>query len=237
MIQFYSPDIETTGMLPADESAHCCRVLRMKEGDSLRVVDGKGGLYECRLVSADPKGAMVDIVSVVRDAPHWGVKITLAVAPTKNIDRMEWLLEKAVEIGVDSIVLLKCDRSERKVVKTERLRKIMISAMNQSLKTTLPTLTDMVPLKEFVGGRLDGSLYMGYCDSETERKNFVCEYNGGDVTFLIGPEGDFTPAEVRMALEKGFMPVTFGESRLRTETAALFAVEAVHILCQSRSGC
>lgn len=234
MIQFYAPQILETGILPEADSAHCCRVLRMKEGDEVFVTDGKGSRFRCAIVDAHPKHTALEIISEEKIPTHWGVKITLAVAPTKSSDRMEWMLEKAVEIGVDRVVLLKCRRSERKVMKLDRLEKVMISAMKQSLKGVLPELTEVSSLENFVGSIGDDcQKFMGYCSSEYSRKEFVKECTGGkDVVIMIGPEGDFTPEEVEVAVSKGFVPVTFGESRLRTETAALYGVTAVHILNQ-----
>lgn len=234
MIQFYAPDIESTGILPESDSAHCCRVLRMKEGDEIYVVDGKGKRFRCVILESHPKHTSVEIVSAEELLPHWGVSITLALAPTKNIDRMEWLLEKAVEIGVDKVVLLRCERSERKIVKTERLEKVMVSAMKQSLKGVLPQIEDMIPIKDFIRSSLAGcQKFFGYCDTSFPRRDFstTC-LPGRDVVIMIGPEGDFSPEEADEAVRSGFVPVTFGESRLRTETAALYGVTAVHVLNQ-----
>ncbi len=234
MIVFYAPDVESTGILPESDSAHCCRVLRMKEGDSITVTDGRGHRFLCRIVEAHQKHTAVEIVSREDVPNHWGVHITLAVAPTKLADRMEWMLEKIVEIGIDRVVLLRCRHSERKVIKTERLEKVMISAMKQSLKGVLPEITEMTDFRDFIAEcRGKKGLFMGYCDSAYPRREFVKECKtGDDVTIMIGPEGDFSPDEVEMAVDAGFMPVTFGESRLRTETAALYGVTAVHVLNQ-----
>ncbi len=231
MIRFYSPDIEETSQLPEIESGHCCRVLRMKAGDRIYVVDGKGKEYECEITDAHPKHTSVEIISCREEEKYWKERIVLAVAPTKNIDRIEWMLEKAVEIGVDEIVLLKCEHSERKNVNEERLLKIIVSAMKQSLKATLPVFKGLVPFKEFVNAVDTPIRYMGYCDENTSRREFAKEYPGHqDLTILIGPEGDFSPAEVDLAMNSGFLPVTFGEARLRTESAALFAVTATHVV-------
>ena len=234
MIVFYAPDLESTGLLPESDSAHCCRVLRMKEGDEIMVTDGKGHRFLCKIVEAHHKHTAVEIISREDVPNHWGVKITLAVAPTKLSDRMEWMLEKAVEIGIDRVVLLRCRHSERKAIKTERLEKVMISAMKQSLKGVLPEITEMTDFKDFISEcKGSGGLYMGYCDSAYPRREFVKECKSGEsVTIMIGPEGDFSPEEVASAVEAGFLPVTFGESRLRTETAALYGVAAVHIINQ-----
>lgn len=231
MIQFYVPDIKATQTLPPEESAHAVRVLRKREGDTVYVTDGAGRRYTCRILSADAKRTPVEIVDCEEVAKYWEEKITLAVAPTKNMDRMEWLVEKAVEIGVDRIVLLRCEHSERKVVKADRLRKIAVSAMKQSLKAKLPEITEVTDFKTFVTECAAGERYMGYCDKSYPLKRLVEEYTPGpDVTILIGPEGDFSPAEVRLAADNGFVPVTFSEARLRTETAALYGLQTVHIL-------
>lgn len=236
MIQFYAPDLECTLTLPADESAHCVRVLRKKEGDIITVTDGKGYRYECEITAASHKGVSLAIVSRQLIEPHWGVSITLAVAPTKNMDRMEWLVEKSVEIGIDRIVLLLCEHSERKVVKTERLVKIAVSAMKQSLKTRLPEVTELIRFDDFVASKPVGICMMGYCDRSLPRCEMVSVYTAGnDAVIMVGPEGDFSPSEVTHAMEAGFVPVTMGESRLRTETAALFGVEAIHIINQLAS--
>ena len=234
MIQFYAPDIEATGLLPESESAHCCRVLRMKEGDEIIVVDGKGKRFCCRIVEAHQKHTAVEITGWEEAGNHWNYPITLAVAPTKLADRMEWLLEKVVEIGVDRIVLLKCRHSERKVMKRERLERVMISAMKQSLKGVLPKIEEMTDFSDFINGCDAGSqLFFGYCDAAYPRKEFAKECCPGRPTvIMIGPEGDFSPEEVEMAVAKGFVPVTFGKSRLRTETAALYGVTAVHVINQ-----
>ncbi len=234
MIQFYAPDIEATGLLPESDSAHCCRVLRMKEGDELAAVDGKGRRFRCRIVEAHPKHTAVEILSFEEVPNHWGVEITLAVAPTKHSDRMEWMLEKAVEIGIDRIVLIKCSRSERKVMKLERLEKVMVSAMKQSLKGVLPKLEEVTGFNEFVESvGTDVQKFFGYCDESRPRCEFTRSCKPGKpVVIMIGPEGDFSPDEVAHAESCGFTAVTFGESRLRTETAALYGVTAVHIINQ-----
>lgn len=232
MIQFYAPEIADTGMLPEADSAHCCRVLRMREGDEIQVVDGKGMRFRCVIVDAHPKHTMVEIVEREEVARQWNMNLTLAVAPTKHADRMEWLLEKSVEIGIDRIVMLRCDRSERKSIKLERLEKVMVSAMKQSLKARLPLIEEVSSFNAFVDSLgSDVQKYFGYCASGFPRRDFssTC-IPDGNIVIMIGPEGDFSSEEVEYAISGGFVPVTFGESRLRTETAALYAVTAVHVL-------
>lgn len=231
MIRFYGPEIGTTGKLPETESAHCCRVLRLKEGDSVEVVDGRGGVFSCVITSADPRHTALRIVERRSESLHWKPSITLAVAPTKNIDRMEWLAEKAVEIGVNRLVFLNCSRSVRKVVKRERMEKILVSAMKQSLKARIPEFEEMMDFSRFIAEGGSSLRFVGYCDDETPRVDFAGRYDGvSDLTVLIGPEGDFTPEEIGAALKAGYVPVTFGSTRLRTETAALFALCAAHTL-------
>ncbi len=233
MIQFYSPEIEKTFSLPEEESRHCVRVLRNGIDDEIFVTDGIGNRFRCRIVDPNPKRVIVEICEKEFIDRHWNATITLAVAPTKNMDRMEWLLEKATEIGIDKIVLLRCEHSERRFVKIERLQKIVISAMKQSLKTSVPTLYEMVDFYDFIHSNISGQKFFGYCDSETNRILYTKVLRPNQqVTIIIGPEGDFSPTEAKSAIEAGFIPVSFGDSRLRTETAALFAVEAVHVINQ-----
>lgn len=229
MIQFYAPEIEATSTLPESESLHCCRVLRMKEGDNVVVTDGNGYRYECVILDAHPKHTVVEILTKTEIRPWWGFRLELCVAPSKNIDRMEWLVQKCVELGVDRITLMKCRRSERKILKSERLSKIAISAMNQSLKTSLVEIVES-DFESLVADHFHGFKCFGYCDDSIPLKTFANEYGGGDVRIMIGPEGDFSPEEVKMAMDKGYMPVTFGGSRLRLETAALYATVAAHVL-------
>lgn len=230
MIQFYAPDIEASRILPESESGHCCRVLRMKERDHISVTDGKGHRFECEILESHPKHTSVEILTMEDIPPWWGFRLEICVAPPKNSDRIEWLVEKAVEIGVDRIILLKCQRSERKSIRSERLEKIAVSAMNQSLKANKPLIEGPIPFKEIASDGFKGFKYMGYCDEAYPLLNFADEYKGGDVRLLIGPEGDFTPEEVEIAVANGYTPVTFGGSRLRLETAALYAAVAAHVI-------
>ncbi len=233
MHRFFAPDIEATLQLPEEESGHAVRVLRMGEGDELEVVDGKGGLFLCRITMAHSKHCAVEIVSREQQAPHWGRQIVLAVAPTKNLDRMEWLAEKATEMGIDRIIPLRCRYSERKELKTARLAKILVSAMKQSLKASLPQLDEMTPVMEVIRAPFAGRRYIAYCDKTIPRHLFAKELTtGSDMMIMIGPEGDFSPEEIEAALAAGFEPISLGDSRLRTETAAMFAVAAVHALRQ-----
>lgn len=236
MIQFYAPEIEVSHQLPEDESAHCSRVLRMKEGEIIRVTDGCGNIFECEILQAHPKHTELKILNKIQiEAKNY--HLTLAVAPTKNADRIEWLIEKVMEIGVDKIVLLRCERSERKNLRTDRLRRILISAMNQSLDANLPFMEELTAFDLFVESQSEGSQkFFGYCSESYPRKELAKELKaGGEVVIMIGPEGDFTKDEVKKAVAKGFIPVTFGEKRLRTETAGVFAACAVSIINQMKT--
>lgn len=234
MHRFYAEDIERTLTLPEDESRHATRVLRLSEGDEIEVVDGKGALLRCRLTLAHTKRAMVEIEARETIAPHWGAGIHIAIAPTKNLDRLEWMAEKCTEMGVDSITPLLCAHSERRVLKTERLHKILVAAMKQSLKATLPHLDELTPIESVLRRPFNGKKYLAYCDPELprdKRLDFSREYDPSEpALIMIGPEGDFSPEEVAAALDAGFRPVTLGESRLRTETAAVYACAACHSL-------
>lgn len=234
MIQFYSPDIAHSPFLPEGDSSHCCRVLRLKSGDEIVVTDGKGKRYFCKIINADPRHTGLKIIREEESQKERDYHLTLAVAPTKNSDRMEWLVEKAVEIGVDQIVLLKCRRSERKVQKSERLIKVMIAAMKQSLSVYLPILTEIQDYKDFIQTvPSDSQKFLGYCSQDYPRREFAKECKaGGSVIVMIGPEGDFTEEEVSEAVLQGFLPVTFGDKRLRTETAGVYAVCAVNVINQ-----
>lgn len=236
MIQFYASDIAETLSLPEDEAKHCLRVLRHKCGDEIEVIDGKGYRYQCRIVNDNPRKMEVEIIETIREKPAWDTFITIAVAPTKNMDRMEWLVEKLTEIGVNRFVPLLCRHSERKEVKIDRLQRIAVSAMKQSLKATLPEIMPMTPFADFINNDESEAKFIAYCDPTIPRKLLAKEYNGAkSVTILIGPEGDFDIEEIKAALDKGMVPVTLGDNRLRTETAALTACNTIHILNQLHS--
>ena len=230
MIIFYCEDIETNPVLSEEDSAHAVRVLRHVEGDEVTVVDGKGRYFGCAITAAHPKHCGLQILAA-DDERHWPYSVQLAVAPTKNLDRMEWWLEKATEMGLDRFTPLKCRFSERKEIKTERMRKIAISAMKQSLKATLPQIDEMTDIKSFVQEPFDGQKFIAHCMKDEPRKLLTHEVCPGDnVRVLIGPEGDFSADEVALAIQNGYVPVSLGEQRLRTETAALAAVHTVHVI-------
>lgn len=236
MHRFFAPDIESSLTLPEVESQHAVRVLRLKEGDEIEVVDGAGTLFQCRITLAHSKHCGVEIVERTSVLPHWGNKIVMCVAPTKNLDRIEWLAEKCTEMGMDRLIPVRCRYSERKELKTERLEKILVSAMKQSLKATLPQLDELTPVLDVIRMPFDGQKFICYCDDEVERKLLAKEYRAGvDTMILIGPEGDFSREEVAEAIANGFIPVSLGDSRLRTETAAVSACFMCHTINQLMS--
>ncbi len=244
MIQFYAPSVESNGELSAEESAHCARVLRRQPGDEIVVADGCGKRHICRITAISKKCVSVDIIATEVVEKHWGAPITLAIAPTKNAERMEWLMEKTVEMGIDRIVLLECEHSERRRMRTDRLEKIMVSAMKQSLKATIPELKGPVPFNAFISDTESeqGLHFIAHCEADKPRE-LLCSVMAQTgralydtpVTMLIGPEGDFSPNEIESAIRASYRPVSLGESRLRTETAALFSVASVHALRQAFS--
>ncbi len=230
MYLFYTPDIAgNTYQLSDDEAAHCVRVLRLKVGDILHLTDGRGTLFTARVADNNPKHCLVNIEQVQHDYQPCGYYLHLAVAFTKNIDRYEWMLEKITEIGVDEITPLLCEHSERRIWKKERAEKILVSAMKQSLKTRLPKLNDPCGMHAFVHQPFDGTKLIAHCDEGMRNNMKEAIRNTARIQVLIGPEGDFSPEEIEMALRNGYMPVTLGESRLRTETAGMMACAAVYI--------
>lgn len=234
MIQFYAPDILSNPVLPEADSQHCVKVLRMQAGDPVQVVDGQGHLVRCTLADPHPKHAMLKVEEVENHPLPWRQQLTIAVAPTKMMDRMEWLVEKLVEVGVNRIIPIRCRYSERKEIKEERLRKIAVSAMKQSLKAVLPEITPMLPLEQALPLINEEQKFIAHCDAGLQRTPLAKAYRPfASAAMLIGPEGDFSPREIELALSAGFRPVTLGDNRLRTETAALYSCSAFHILDDS----
>lgn len=231
---FYCPDIKSDMELPQEEAGHCLRVLRMKEGDSLRITDGKGSFYNAVISAAQGKRCMVHIESEEHQEPLWNGHLHIAMAPTKLMDRNEWFVEKAVEIGVDEITFLKTEHSERDVIKMERIEKIAVSAMKQSQKATLPVLNGMTSFRTFIESGLRGDKFIAHCEPGSKVLLQDAVVPGHDSVVLIGPEGDFSPAEIDMALKAGFKPISLGPSRLRTETAALVSVHILNLAGQKR---
>lgn len=225
---FYVPDAAHAHELPADEASHAVKVLRLTAGDEMMLMDGQGNFYRAVVIVASNHHCMYDIQETQPQERPWQGHIHLAIAPTKLMDRTEWMVEKAVEIGVDEMTFLDCQFSERRVVKTQRLEKIAVSAMKQSRKSWKTEIHEMTSFNDFITTPRSGYQYIAHCYEEVER-SFLFEQMKTlapteDVTILIGPEGDFSIDEVRNAIGKGYQSVHLGSSRLRTETAGLSAV-------------
>jgi len=238
---FYSPNIIEGGFttLDAEESRHAVRVLRMKKDDIIHVTDGCGTLFECRIADADENQCLVVTTGKTTSTDSTKPKLHLWVGPTKNPSRMEWLVEKAVEVGLTDITLLQCEHSERTFMKTDRLQRVALSAMKQSLHTTLPKVHPVVELTKM----LDGIGYynnclklIAHCESDKPRLPLASALEAGrDTIVMIGPEGDFSQTEIEKALKCGFQPVSLGPSRLRTETAALYATVSFSLINDAES--
>ena len=250
---FYVPEAATLVELPAEEATHALRVLRLKGGDEIFLMDGEGSFYRAEVTAASSKRCLYEIKETMPQERAWKGHIHLAIAPTKMMERIEWMAEKATEIGFDELSFLNCQFSERKVVKTPRIDKIVISAVKQSHKAWKPVVNELESFKDFIQIPRPGRKFICHCYEEIEKKDFFQEIsslsNGADaksasssasadtkdasssadITVLVGPEGDFSIDEVRLALENGYESVSLGTSRLRTETAGLVAVHMAHI--------
>ena len=228
---FYCPELlNGQNYLDREESAHAVRVLRMKEGEDLNIVDGKGGFYKAKISNANPNQCGFEIVDKKENYGKRNFYLHIAIAPTKNFDRTEWFLEKATEIGIDEITFLNCEKSERRVVKSERAEKIIVSAMKQSVKAYLPKVNEMIDFKKFIKSQSAEAKFIAHC-REGEKQNLKnCINTAKNILILIGAEGDFSEAEVELASENGFTSISLGESRLRTETAGVVACHTVNLL-------
>lgn len=248
---FYVPDAANQVELPAEEATHALRVLRLKGGDEIFLMDGEGSFFRAEVTAASSKRCLYEIKEEMPQQRAWKGHIHLAIAPTKMMERIEWMAEKATEIGFDELSFLNCQFSERKVVKTPRIDKIVISAVKQSHKAWKPVVNELVSFKEFIQTPRPGRKFICHCYEEVEKKDFFTEISSilneapapapapaatespnvdvADITVLVGPEGDFSIDEVRLALENGYESVSLGTSRLRTETAGLVAVHMAHI--------
>ncbi|WP_442589375.1 16S rRNA (uracil(1498)-N(3))-methyltransferase [Pedobacter sp. AW31-3R] len=229
---FYTPDINSeTYVLSQEESWHCTKVLRLVVGDVVHLIDGRGGLYEAEIITESKKSVTLRVLKTTTGYQKRNHHLHIAIAPTKNIDRIEWFLEKATEIGIDQITPLLCERSERKVVKEDRLNKVITSAVKQSLQAYHPVLNEMVNFKDFIATATADYRMIAHC-VDGEPRQFISQITqtGGSYLILIGPEGDFSAAEIELALQNNFNPLTLGNTRLRTETAALAACFEVNYL-------
>jgi 16S rRNA (uracil1498-N3)-methyltransferase len=228
---FYSAEVyDGRALFSREESVHCLRVLRMRPGDSITFTDGKGNLYEGVISGDDPKGMTVTVTSETGDPSLRTYRLHIAISPLKNDDRLEWFIEKAVETGIDVITPVICNRSEKKKIRKERLEGIMIAAMKQSARCLLPGLEEPETLGRFLSRACEGKKIIATCDTSFDRVAITKSFDrGDDVIILIGPEGDFTPEEVKAAISAGFQPVHLGTGRLRTETAGIAACCSVSL--------
>ncbi|MFI3281755.1 MAG: 16S rRNA (uracil(1498)-N(3))-methyltransferase [Rikenellaceae bacterium] len=229
---FYAPNINPPHYtLSEEESKHAVRVLRLSQGDALNITDGAGRLFSCRVVEANPKRCSVEVVSTIEEFEPLPYSLTMCVAPTKNIERFEWFLEKATEIGVSEVVTLVTKHSERKTIKWEREQKVITSAMKQSLKAYHPKLHDVTAFKNAIERPFEGERFIAHCNAplSAEGKQFLGDIapSTGLIEVMIGPEGDFSSEEVKAALAKGYREISLGNQRLRTETAAVVAVSII----------
>lgn len=225
---FYVPNAASVGELPEEEAKHAVKVLRLQSGDRMVLVDGEGGLFDAEVSVASGKHCLYNILETLPYEREWRGRISLAIAPTKMMDRMEWMAEKATEVGFDEISFLDCKFSERKTLRTDRVERIVVSAMKQSHKACKPVVNEMCGFKEFVSKEREGRKFIAHCYEEVARRDLFDELSAMDaetpVTVLVGPEGDFSIDEVRLAMEHGYESISLGRSRLRTETAGLSAV-------------
>ena len=228
MHTFYQPEISTGQLLP-DESWHALKVLRLKEGDEIKLTDGKGNFCRAKITKADPR--LCEFKSIQQEQiTQRAFSIHLAIAPTKNSERIEWMIEKCVEIGIEKISFIQCKTSERKSMNMERLEKIVISAMKQSGQAWLPDITQMMPFEKFVSNSAERNKFIAYVDGTNQVFLKNQKTVGSDSVILIGPEGDFTKEELAMATSADFLKVSLGPNRLRTETAGLVAVMTLNVI-------
>lgn len=231
---FYVPDAAQQTELPAEEAMHALRVLRLKSGDEMFLMDGAGNYFKAQVTIAATHHCYYEILETMPQEPQWKGRVQLAIAPTKMMDRIEWMMEKVTEVGLDEVSFLNCQFSERRLVKTTRLEKIMVSAMKQSHKAWKPAINEIASFKSFVQQPREGRKYIAHCYEEIPRISLFADLQAhaepdDSVTVLIGPEGDFSIDEVQMAINAGYQSVHLGNSRLRTETAGLMAVTMMQL--------
>jgi len=235
MILFYSPNcIDTIHTLDEQESKHCIKSLRLRIGDQIYLTDGKGNVYLTQIINDNIKSCTLKIVRKIENYPLLPYHLHIGIAPTKNSDRLEWFVEKAVEIGISEITTLICKNSERTSIKTDRMERLMIAAVKQSLRAEIPLFTNEIYFNDFIEKTKDkySQKFIAYCgdlQQNTESLKAICKANT-DTLILIGPEGDFSPDEVQHAIDCGFIPISLGKFRLRTETAALLACAIVQVV-------
>lgn len=230
---FYSNDItESQITLPEDEAKHCTKVLRKNVGDEIHVIDGCGNLYLARIEAVGKRDCVCTVIEKTAGFGKHDYYVRMCVAPTKNIDRFEFFVEKAVEIGVDEIIPIVSENSERKVLKLDRIERIVLSAMKQSYKATMPIVAELTDIKDVLAAKYDGVKCIAHCEEQEKQLLRDVAAANKTITILIGPEGDFSLKEIEQAKQNGWTPVSLGESRLRTETAAIAAVHTVNVMNQ-----
>jgi len=231
---FYAPDITSKYYsLDEKESKHLIRVLRMAKGADVKLIDGKGNLYEGFISEPDQNECIIEITREIKNFEKRNYKLHIAISPLKNPERFEWFVEKSVEIGIDEITPLICKNTEKPGIKNERVNNLIISAMKQSLKAKRTVLNEITSFKDFINKNLEGTKMIAHCDNSTGRRKISDVYSkNSDSIILIGPEGDFSREEVDSAVKRGFMPVHLGTSRLRTETAGLAACHSIYFINQ-----
>lgn len=228
---FYTPDINSQNyILSKEESVHCVKVLRLTNGDKISLIDGKGNLYRAEITNSNPKKCEVTCVEKIEDYGKRNFHLHIAMAPTKNMDRTEWMLEKCTEMGIDEVTMLNCRYSERKVIKEERIKKVVVSAIKQSLKAYMPILNGMTDFRCLVESSKEKFKFIAHCNDGDKSRLDEIYVENGDALILIGPEGDFSKEEVEFAIKHGFKAITLGTSRLRTETAAIAACHTINFL-------
>ena len=225
---FFTENTNDEFILPSEESKHITKVLRKKEGDKINFTDGKGNFIIAEITTSDIRKTRVKVIEKIEKVKQHNYYLHVAIAPTKNIDRFEWFLEKSCEIGIDEITPIICERSERKIIKIERCNRILLSAMKQSLKYHLPKLNEGISFQDFIKKDFKGSKYIAHCE-EGKKTELRKEKKGSRKLILIGPEGDFSSTEIKIALQNEFKSIKLGNSRLRTETAGLVAVHTINI--------
>jgi 16S rRNA (uracil1498-N3)-methyltransferase len=231
---FYAPDINgNTYILDKNESRHIVRVLRMTRGDDVRLIDGKGNLYEGIISDPDQNMCQIEITGKTIDFEKRNYRLHIAISPLKNPERFEWFVEKSVEVGIDEITPLICKNTEKPGIKSERINNLIISAMKQSLKATKTILNEPCHFKDFIIKNLEGIRMIAHCNDSTERNKIAGVYSrNADSIIMIGPEGDFSIEEIESAVRHGFLPVHLGSSRLRTETAGVAACHSIYFMNQ-----
>jgi 16S rRNA (uracil1498-N3)-methyltransferase len=222
MAIFHAPNVKNEALLPEDESLHAVKVLRLNAGSQITIFDGVGGVYEARITHPHPRRCGVEIISC-KEVSVPSVRIHIAIAPTKSIERIEWFVEKATEIGIHTITPLLCHHSERKQIKTDRLNKIVVSACKQSKKPHFPSVNELTPIDQIIANAQESQRFIAHCHEQDKKQLFTEIKPNADILILIGPEGDFSEDEVRATVNAGFVQVSLGTSRLRTETAGLVA--------------